>query len=99
MIGHNLSTILQTICARLDAMDNHGTKSRDYEPPNKSYATVGNSVIVNAKLPKGGWLKNPFEELKFFGKNDAQNPKKFLRKFENISRYEEVEEREQLYYF
>ena len=56
-------------------------------------------ATTNAKLPKGGWLKNPFDELKFTGRNDPQNPIKFLRRFEKIAKYEEVGERDQLYYF
>ncbi|KMQ83219.1 s68305 gag polyprotein, partial [Lasius niger] len=56
-------------------------------------------AFVNAKLPRGGWLKNPFEELTFKGRIDPQNPMKFLRRFEKIARYEGVGKNDQLYFF
>ncbi|XP_036140842.1 uncharacterized protein LOC118644959 [Monomorium pharaonis] len=58
----------------------------------------GNNV-VHARLPKGGWLKSPFEDLKYFGKTDTQNPIKFLRRFEKIATYENISEAEKLYFF
>ena len=48
-------------------------------------SSQGNSR-TNARIPRGGWLQNPFEELKFSGREDAQNPLKFLRRFETIAR-------------
>ncbi|KMQ84568.1 udp-4-amino-4-deoxy-l-arabinose-oxoglutarate aminotransferase, partial [Lasius niger] len=50
-----------------------------------SVVKVGKNAFVNAKLPRGGWLKNPFEELTFKGRTDPQNPMKFLRRFEKIA--------------
>ncbi|XP_036144981.1 uncharacterized protein LOC118646382 [Monomorium pharaonis] len=59
----------------------------------------GDNAIMHAKLPKGGWLKNPFDELRYYGKSDTQNPLKFFKKFEKIAAYEEIDEREQIYFF
>ncbi|KMQ89606.1 retrotransposon ty3-gypsy subclass, partial [Lasius niger] len=60
---------------------------------------IGDNTTVNAKLPRGGWLKSPFEEITYKGRTDTQNPMRFLKRFEKIAIYEGVEEREQLYYF
>lgn len=49
---------------------------------------VGDNTVVNAKLPKGGWLRNPFEDLRYSGRNDPQNPMKFLNRFEKMADYE-----------
>ncbi|XP_036147363.1 uncharacterized protein LOC118647170 [Monomorium pharaonis] len=57
------------------------------------------NFLVRARLPKGGWLKNPFEDLRYYGKADAQSPMKFLKRFEKIASYEEINEQEQLYFF
>lgn len=61
--------------------------------------TLSDGAFTNAKLPIGRWLKNRFDDLKYTGRNDPQNPIKFLRRFEKIARYEEVGTRKQLYYF
>lgn len=53
----------------------------------------------NLKLPRGGWLKDPFEEITYFGRTDKQNPIRFLRKFERIALYENISEADQLHYF
>ncbi|XP_018317937.1 trichohyalin-like [Mycetomoellerius zeteki] len=37
------------------------------------------------KLPRGGWLKNPFEDLSFIGRRDSQNPMRFMNRFERIA--------------
>jgi len=60
---------------------------------------VGENATLNARLPKGGWLKNPFEEIRFFGRTDKQNPMKFLRRFERTAEYEGVGENDQLQFF
>lgn len=51
------------------------------------------------RLPRGGWIKNPFDEIKFTGKNEDLNPIRFLKKFDNIARFEDVDETDQLYFF
>lgn len=58
----------------------------------------GDVIPVLAKLPRGGWLKNPFDELNFKGKTNKQNPIRFLQIFEKLAFYEKVPE-DQLYYF
>lgn len=60
---------------------------------------VGENATILARLPRGGWLKNPFEEIKFFGRTDKQNPIKFLRRFERTAEYEGVGEIDQLHFF
>lgn len=89
-----------------DNRDGRGGNLRDrdtssfknkFEASSDPVIEVGNNMIVQAKLPRGGWLKNPFEELKFTGRNDAQIPKDFF--VSSIARYEDVDERDQLYYF
>lgn len=51
------------------------------------------------RLPRGGWLKSPFEDLKLWvSKQDKMNPKEFLKKFESIAKYEEIEDEKQLYF-
>lgn len=66
---------------------------------NRPFVRIGNETIVDAKLPRGGWLKNPFDDLKYIGWTDTQNPIKFIRRFEKIAEYENVQREEQLYYF
>ncbi|KMQ85854.1 ap2 erf domain-containing protein [Lasius niger] len=73
--------------------------SPSYENTARPTVTLSDGAFTNAKLPKGGWLKNPFDDLRFTGRNDPQNPIKFLRRFEKIARYEEIGDKEQLYYF
>ncbi|KYQ54046.1 hypothetical protein ALC60_07048 [Trachymyrmex zeteki] len=51
------------------------------------------------RLPRGGFLKNPFSDLEFSGDPDRQNPVRFLNKFERIASYENVEDPDKLYYF
>ncbi|XP_067213077.1 uncharacterized protein DDB_G0284459-like [Linepithema humile] len=51
------------------------------------------------RLPRGGWLKNPFEDIKFTGKSDAINPIRFLKKFESTAKYEGIKRSEQLHFF
>lgn len=56
-------------------------------------------VPIRARLPRGGWIKNPFDELEFKGKTDKTNPMRFLQKFRRIAAYENVSEEEQLFHF
>lgn len=51
------------------------------------------------RLPRGGWIKNPFDEVRFTGKSDDGNPMRFLKKFDNIAKYETVDRSDQLYFF
>lgn len=60
---------------------------------------VGSGGGSGIRLPRGGWLKSPFEHLTFRGKDDKQNPELFVRDFENIAREEQVPEQDQLFYF
>lgn len=58
-----------------------------------------NNIVGNLKLPRGGWLKDPFENLTFSGRSDNQNPMKFLTRFQRIARYEKISDVDQLHYF
>lgn len=53
----------------------------------------------NLKLPREGWLKDPFEDIMYSGCGDKQNLMKFLRRFERIALYENISEADQLHYF
>lgn len=55
--------------------------------------------VTQIRLPRGGWLKNPFDDIKFTGKTDSTNPVRFLRKFENIAKHERIRGAEQLHFF
>ncbi|KMQ90342.1 s68306 pol retrotransposon woot [Lasius niger] len=57
------------------------------------------ALIGNVRLPRGGWLKDPFDGIRYTGRSDAQNPMKFLKKFLSIARYEGIREDDQLHYF
>lgn len=82
-----------------DQYDKMSVKSRDEERVKHSTSQVATNANIIAKLPRGGWLKNPFEDLKFKGKTDSQNPIKFIQRFEKIAECEGVNLAEQLYYF
>lgn len=56
-------------------------------------------LLGNIKLPRGGWLMDPFSDIKYKGRDDEQNLIKFLKKFESIANYENIDERDQLHYF
>lgn len=65
-------------------------------------AREANMQIANIggmRFSRGGWIKNPFDELKFVGRNDKINPIRFLKRFNEIAKYERVDEIEQLYFF
>jgi len=47
-------------------------------------------------LPRGG-LQNSF--VNYTGKNDSQNPVRFIEKFERLANYENVQVKDRLYYF
>lgn len=53
----------------------------------------------NIRFPREGWIKSPFDKLKFSGKRDTINLISFLNKFEIIARYNNVDNNEQLYFF
>ncbi|XP_029673099.1 uncharacterized protein LOC115241474 [Formica exsecta] len=57
------------------------------------------NMLGNVRLPRGGWLMDPFAEIKYKRREDGQNPIKFLRKFEKIADYENIDYRDQLHYF
>ncbi|KMQ89852.1 s68306 pol retrotransposon woot [Lasius niger] len=80
----------------VDAREESSGETRDAE---RQVVAVGENTVIQARLPKGGWLRNPFEELKYTGRSDPQNPMRFLSRFERIAKYEGVGETEQLYYF
>jgi len=61
--------------------------------------SASNEVPIYARLPRGGWIKNPFEDLSFRGKSDKQNPIRFLQRFERLASYERVSEEDQIHYF
>lgn len=56
-------------------------------------------VSFRARLPRGGWIKNPFENLEFKGKSDKCNPIRFLHKFKRIAAYKRVSSEEQAFHF
>jgi len=64
-----------------------------------SVVKISENAVLNARLPRGDWLKNPFEDLKYFGRTDRQNPIKFIKKFEKIVEYENVGEIDEIYFF
>ncbi|KMQ90526.1 reverse ribonuclease integrase [Lasius niger] len=76
-----------------------GKTSKVTEDSAEQIVRVGDNAMLNAKLPRGGWLKSPFEELTYKGRTDTQNPMKFMKRFEKIANYEGVGANEQLYYF
>jgi len=72
---------------------------RDKEETASSVVKISENAVLNARLPRGGWLKYPFEDIKYFGRTDRQNPIKFIKKFEKIVEYENVGEVDQIYFF
>ncbi|KMQ91975.1 s68305 gag polyprotein [Lasius niger] len=70
-------------------------RNGDTEVAGTSAKHAGNEM----KLPQGGWIVSPFEDVKFSGKRDAMNPMRFVRKFERIAQYEIIDDAEQLYFF
>ncbi|XP_029169585.1 uncharacterized protein K02A2.6-like [Nylanderia fulva] len=60
---------------------------------------VNTTQNIGIRLPKGGWLKSPFEELKFNGKTEDMNPMRFLKKFNLIANYEEIDDRDLIHFF
>jgi len=57
------------------------------------------NVLRALRIPWDGWLKNPFEEMSFKGREDRQNPMIFIERFEKIAEYEKITEEKQLHYF
>jgi len=51
------------------------------------------------RLPQGGWLISPFQELKFSGRETDLNPVAFLERYENIAIREGVGPAEKLSHF
>lgn len=66
-------------------------------------AIGGNNMALtlhtNLRLPRGGWLQNPFAELAYHRKEDVVNLIRFLESFKNMARYEGVHEANKLHYF
>lgn len=54
---------------------------------------------MTLRIPRSGWVKDPFEELKYYGETDKQNSVIFLRRFESIAQYEGFQREQQLYDF
>lgn len=68
--------------------------------PDPEYGERGAELVpIRARLPRGGWIKNPFDDLEFKGKTDKTNPMRFLQKFKRIAVYERVSDEEQLFHF
>jgi len=72
---------------------------RGKEETTSRVVKISENAVLNARLPRGGWLKNPFEDIKYFGRTDRQNPIKFIKKIEKIVEYENVREVDQIYFF
>ncbi|XP_011688451.1 PREDICTED: uncharacterized protein LOC105450356 [Wasmannia auropunctata] len=51
------------------------------------------------RMPRGGWLQNPFQDITYSGKRDIQNPIRFLHKFEKTATYERVSDADKLHFF
>jgi len=51
------------------------------------------------RLPLGGWLISPFQELKYSGRETDLNPVAFLKRYENIASREGVDQAEKLMHF
>lgn len=45
-------------------------------------SVVPAQMLGGIKFRRRGWLKNPFEDVKYFDRRDARNPMRFLMKFE-----------------
>lgn len=74
---------IQALSRKLEALKMTMTNERDVvvhesndniHGANKDAAQVSQLI---AKLPRGGWIKNLFDELVFRGKSDKQNPMSF----------------------
>lgn len=89
---NNISARHNNVARGENRVDNENVRLRDPLRNN-------DNVLGNIRLPKGGWLKDPFENICFLGRTDKQNPIRFLQKFEKIASYEEINERDQLHYF
>lgn len=59
----------------------------------------GNNGQITLRIPRSGWVKDPFEELKYYGETDKTNPVIFLRRFENVAQHEGIPRDQQLYDF
>ncbi|XP_029679911.1 uncharacterized protein LOC115245642 [Formica exsecta] len=76
-----------------------GNQTREEEPMANPNNRKNVNMIGNVRLPRGGWLTDPFAEISYKGREDGQNPIKFLKRFEKIAEYENIERRDQLHYF
>lgn len=56
-------------------------------------------TLHGVRLPRGGWLTNPFEELKYSGRKDELNPVRFVKRFERIATREDIQTQDRLHYF
>lgn len=57
------------------------------------------NALPGIRLQHGGWLTNPFADLKFTGRTDKQTPLRFLEKFQRTADYEEIPDSERIYFF
>lgn len=106
---------LERIEARLDNRDRQiGSNIHGVNPtgPRTSATAVRSNTVTSearteagnlpgpvVRLPRGGFLKNPFSDIEFAGDPEKQNPVRFIQKFERIASYENVEDPDKLYYF
>jgi len=85
-----------------DGWSNNGDRSeaRSHENPRgKNRGLHDLEPVGGIKFPRGGWLKNPFEELTFIERKDIQNPMRFVQRLKKIADYEDIEMRDRLHYF
>ncbi|XP_024893784.1 uncharacterized protein LOC112468715, partial [Temnothorax curvispinosus] len=90
---------LNTDCGPAGEKAAEKTGSQAYGDEDQFNAGRLQMVPIQARLPRGGWIKSPFDDLTFIGKTDKQNPIRFLEKFEKLAKYEGVSEEEQMFYF
>lgn len=95
--------MMKKMCKRIQVIENKtdsilGDNNKN-NIENIESSQENHTIQYPVRLPKGGWLKNPFEELTFSGRNNILNPIKFLRKFERIAEHEKINEIEQAYFF
>lgn len=97
-----LINMMREIKDRINVLENGNArvKNSDTISNYKENKICENQVIQYPfRLPRGGWLKNPFEEISFSRRNDPQNPIRFWNKFKKLAEYEQVTRDEQVYYF
>lgn len=48
-------------------------------------------TLPGVRLPRGGWLTNPFEEIKYRGRKNELNLVRFVKRFERIAAREDID--------